>query len=72
MELWETILKDNPDLFKPVKRNWSLSEVKLAYELVNSYTGKNLVDTGCGSCRRSTITRAIKIASEWRNIDKTE
>jgi hypothetical protein len=67
MELWETILKDNPDLFKPVKRNWSLSEVKLAYELVNSYTGKSLVDTGCGSCRRSTITRAIKIADEWRN-----
>ena len=66
MELWEIILQENPDLFKQVKRNWSLSKVKLAYKLVNSYTGKNLVDTGCGSCRRSTISRAIKIAQEWK------
>ena len=65
MTEWEQILQDNPDLFKQVKRNFTLEEVQLAYRLVNSYTGKNLVDTGCSSCRRSTISRAIKIASEW-------
>ena len=66
MESWEIILQENPDLFKQVKRNWSLEEVALAYELVNSYTGKAIRDTGCGSCRRSTIGKAIKIAQEWK------
>lgn len=66
MESWEIILQENPDLFKQVKRNWSLEEVALAYELVNSYTGKAIRDTGCGSCRRSTIGKAIKIATDWK------
>ena len=66
MESWEIILQENPDLFKQVKRNWSLEEVALAYELVNSYTGKAIRDTGCGSCRRSTIGKAIKIAKDWK------
>ena len=66
MERWEEILQEHRDLFQPVKRNWSPEELTLAYELVNSYTGKNLIDTGCSSCRRSTVGRAIKIAQEWK------
>ena len=66
MERWEQILQDHRDLFQPIKKNWSLEEIALAYELVNSYTGKSIRDTGCGSCRRSTIGRAIKIAQEWK------
>lgn len=62
---WEEILQEHPNLFQQVKKNWSIEEVALAYELVNSYTGKSLRDTGCSSCRRSTIGKAIKIASEW-------
>ena len=65
MEKWEIILQEHQDLFRPVKRNWSQEEVALAYELVSSYTGKVLTDTGCGACRRSTIGKAIKIATEW-------
>jgi len=71
MERWEIILKENPDLFQPVKKNWSPEEIALAYELVNSYTGKAIRDTGCSSCRRSTIGRAIKISQEWGNSSKT-
>ena len=66
MERWEEILMNHSDLFQPIKKNWSLEEVTLAYELVNSYTGKAIRDTGCGSCRRSTIGRAIKIAKDWK------
>ena len=66
MESWEIILQENPDLFKQVKKNWSPEEIALAYELVNSYTGKAIRDTGCGSCRRSTIGKAIKIATDWK------
>ncbi len=66
MERWEEILQEHPNLFRQVKKNWNIEEIALAYELVNSYMGKSLRDTGCGSCRRSTIGRAIKIASEWK------
>lgn len=63
---WEEILHDHTELFQAVKKNWSPQEIALAYELVNSYTGKVIKDTGCGACRRSTISRAIKIAQEWK------
>ena len=66
MERWEEILRDHGDKFVPEARNWNPEDLALAYELVGSYTGKPQRDTGCGACRRSTITRAIKIAKEWK------
>lgn len=72
MERWEEIIRDHRSLFVPSRRTWNNDEINLAYELVASYTKLNIRDTGCGSCRRSTITRAIKIAQEWKPQSDSE
>jgi hypothetical protein len=67
MERWEEIIRDHGDRFVPTAKNWNGEDIALAYELVSSYTGRQVVDTGCGSCRRSTIQRAVKIVHEWKH-----
>jgi hypothetical protein len=67
MKEWEEDLIRNINLFQPVKKTWQPQELAIAYKIYNGYTGTTLRDTGCGSCRRSVITRCIKIAEEYRN-----
>lgn len=67
----DEILTQNEELFTNPVRNWSVEELSIAYALVNAHTGQNLRDTGCGSCRRGTIGRAIKIYNDWKKTQSS-
>jgi len=54
---WQEKLQANKHLFGEGRRTWSVEELALAYEIDNEANGLNNRDTGCGSCRRSVISR---------------
>ena len=63
---WQVLLSGIlSDLRNPNKKTWQPEEMKKVYELVNAHDGTRLVDTGCAMCRRSTVTRARKIAETY-------
>jgi hypothetical protein len=64
---WEEELKANIHLFNRVKRNWQPDEMALAYRIYNGYNGTVLIDTGCGSCRRSVLAHCVKIAKDFKS-----
>jgi hypothetical protein len=65
---WQEELEQNISLFDEPKKNWSGDELALAYRIYNGYNGTYLVDTGCGSCRRSVIAHCMKIAKDSKKV----
>lgn len=66
MSLVNQIIEDNLQLFtNPNKKVWQPDELRIAYQIKNLADGTNVVDTGCNSCRRSTVTRARKIVETY-------
>ena len=63
---WEEELKANLELFQEQKKNWSGDELAMAYRIYNGFNNVHLVDTGCGSCRRSVIAHCMKIAKDFK------
>ena len=63
---WEEKLKANIHVFKNERRTWSAEELALAYEIDNEANNLRNKDTGCGSCRRSVISRVRKLAERFK------
>jgi hypothetical protein len=74
MSLVNQIIEDNLHLFtNPNKRVWSADEMRIAYQIKNLTDGTNVIDTGCNSCRRSTVTRTRKIVEGYlKTRDESE
>ncbi len=63
---WQEELEANINLFQEPKKNWSGDELAMAYRIYNGFNNTNLVDTGCGSCRRSVISHCLNIAKNFK------
>ena len=74
MSLVNQIIEDNLSLFtNPNKKVWQPAEMRIAYQIKNLTDGTNVIDTGCNSCRRSTVTRARKIVDAYlKTRDESE
>jgi len=66
MSLLNQIIEENLHLFtNPNKKVWQPEEMRIVYQIKNLADGTSVVDTGCNSCRRSTVTRARKIVDAY-------
>jgi len=65
MEWQELIVNNLGILNNPAKKNWQPEEMAIVYKIVNGHDGTNLKDTGCGMCRRSTVTRCRRIVETY-------
>ena len=66
MSLLNQLIQENLSLFTNTnKRVWSAEELKIAYQIKNLADATNVIDTGCNSCRRTTVTRARKIVENY-------
>ena len=66
MSLLNQLIQENLSLFTNTnKRVWSAEELKIAYQIKNLADATNVIDTGCNSCRRTTVTRARKIVEKY-------
>jgi hypothetical protein len=63
---WQEELIQNLHLFQGPKKNWDANELAIAYRIYNGHNNTHLVDTGCGSCRRSVIAHCLKIAEGFK------
>lgn len=64
--LLDQLIQENLPLFtNPNKRVWLADELRIVYQIKNLADGTNVVDTGCGSCRRSTVTRVRKVVQGY-------
>ena len=62
---WKTDMAANIGLFDGKKRQWQPDEMQIAYRIYNNYYGSNVIDSGCGSCRRSVLAHCYKIAQRF-------
>lgn len=68
MSLQELIQQYGSLFTNPNKRTYPAAEMAIAYQIMNAHDNTNVQDTGCSSCRRTTLARVRKIISKQNSI----